>query len=220
GLFSIQHHGIHRVAFLFSIIVATLLLCIGVKFIKTTGVKGWLSLRGVVLSITCVETMFANLVYLYLILAYMSEVAFLSKHHGDIQRSFYKGIPCKNFNCVLASVHSGHFRSHFKKSSSNFHYLFHHKPIPCIKLFSLSEDYSYSCSPTSSWHRSSLNLQLSLNNSLDIVLFAIAMKSTILVTFLCLVLLALANDSYDEQIWGQDFNKGTLVEACATGNYD
>ncbi|KAG4994897.1 hypothetical protein JHK84_031864 [Glycine max] len=84
GLFSIQHHGTHRVAFLFAPVVATWLLCISsigiynifhwnpkvyralspiymAKFIKTTGIEGWLSLGGVVLSITGVETMFSNL---------------------------------------------------------------------------------------------------------------------------------------------------------------
>ncbi|KAH1154221.1 hypothetical protein GYH30_049742, partial [Glycine max] len=43
------------------------------------------------------------------------------------------------------------------------------------------------------------------------------------VTFLCLVLLALANGSYAGTItvyWGQNGNEGTLAEACATGNYD
>ncbi|KAL2332988.1 hypothetical protein Fmac_014201 [Flemingia macrophylla] len=131
GLFSIQCRGTHRVAFLFAPVVATWLLCIGsigiynifhwnpkiycalspiytVKFIKTTGTEGWLSLGGVVLSIAGVETMFANLghfsalsikiaftclVYPCLVLAYMGEAAFLSRHHEDIQRSFYKAIP-------------------------------------------------------------------------------------------------------------------------------
>ncbi|KAK7305425.1 hypothetical protein VNO77_43331 [Canavalia gladiata] len=131
GLFSIQHHGTHRVAFLFAPVVAAWLLCISgigiynilhwnpkiyfalspiymLNFIKTTGIDGWRSLGGVVLSLTGVETMFANLghfsalsikiafmclVYPCLILAYMGEAAFLSKHHEDIERSFYKAIP-------------------------------------------------------------------------------------------------------------------------------
>lgn len=60
------------------------------------------------LSITGVETMFADLghfstlsikiaftflVYPCLVLAYLGEAAFLSRHHDDIQRSFYKAIP-------------------------------------------------------------------------------------------------------------------------------
>jgi len=75
GLFSIQHHGTHRVAFMFAPVVAAWLLCISgigiynifrwnrqvyralsplymFRFLKTTGIEGWLSLSGVVLSIT------------------------------------------------------------------------------------------------------------------------------------------------------------------------
>lgn len=74
-LFSIQHHGTHRVAFMFAPVVAAWLLCISgigiynifhwnrqiyralspfymLKFLKTTGIEGWMSLGGVVLSIT------------------------------------------------------------------------------------------------------------------------------------------------------------------------
>ncbi|KAI3732748.1 hypothetical protein L1987_63956 [Smallanthus sonchifolius] len=84
GLFSIQHHGTHRVAFLFAPIVTAWLLSIAgigiyniiqwnpqifqalspvymVKLQKRTRHEGWLSLGGVVLSITGVETMFADL---------------------------------------------------------------------------------------------------------------------------------------------------------------
>ncbi|KAK4606047.1 hypothetical protein RGQ29_000359 [Quercus rubra] len=131
GLFSLQHHGTHKVAFMFAPIVTAWLLCltgIGVynifrwnshifhalspiymlKFLKSTGIEGWVSLGGVVLAITGVETMFANLghfstlsiriaftflVYPSLLLMYMGEAAFLSKHHEDIERSFYKAIP-------------------------------------------------------------------------------------------------------------------------------
>ncbi|XP_010557198.1 PREDICTED: potassium transporter 1 [Tarenaya hassleriana] len=131
AIFSVQRYGTHRVAFIFAPIVTAWLLslsCIGVyntikwnpriisafspvymwRFLKSTGVEGWVSLGGVVLSITGVEAMFADLghfsslsikvafsffVYPCLILAYMGEAAFLSKHHEDIQRSFYKAIP-------------------------------------------------------------------------------------------------------------------------------
>ncbi|XP_024981955.1 potassium transporter 1 [Cynara cardunculus var. scolymus] len=133
GLFSIQHHGTHRVAFLFAPIVTAWLLSIAgigiyniiqwnpqifhalspiymVKLLKRTRREGWLSLGGVVLSITGVETMFADLghfstlsvkiaftflVYPCLVLAYLGEAAFLSRHHEDIQRSFYKAIPAE-----------------------------------------------------------------------------------------------------------------------------
>ncbi|KAG7037000.1 Potassium transporter 1 [Cucurbita argyrosperma subsp. argyrosperma] len=131
GLFSLQHCGTHKVAFMFAPIITTWLVSISVigmyniikwnpriyhalspvymlKFLHSTGVEGWISLGGVVLSITGVEAMFADLghfstlsikiaftflVYPSLILAYLGEAAFLSKHHEDIQRSFYKAIP-------------------------------------------------------------------------------------------------------------------------------
>ncbi|PIA32374.1 hypothetical protein AQUCO_04500167v1 [Aquilegia coerulea] len=131
GLFSLQHHGTHKVAFLFAPIVTAWLLCISAigiyniiqwnpciyralspfymfRFLRSTGVEGWVSLGGVVLAITGAETMFADLghfsplsikitftflVYPCLVLAYMGEAAFLSRHHEDIQRSFYKAIP-------------------------------------------------------------------------------------------------------------------------------
>ncbi|XP_059429911.1 potassium transporter 1 isoform X2 [Corylus avellana] len=131
GLFSLQHHGTHRVAFMFAPIATAWLLCLtGIgaynifrwnshiyralspiymfKFLRSTSIEGWVSLGGVVLAITGVEAMFANLghfsplsikiaftflVYPSLLLTYMGEAAFLSKHHEDIQRSFYKSIP-------------------------------------------------------------------------------------------------------------------------------
>lgn len=130
-LFSLQHHGTHRVAFMFAPVVTAWLLCISsigiynivwwnpriiyalspvymFKLLWNTGMAGFVSLGGVVLSITGVETMFADLghfsarsikiafsflVYPCLVLAYMGEAAFLSRHHEDIQRSFYKAIP-------------------------------------------------------------------------------------------------------------------------------
>ncbi|KAM7258797.1 hypothetical protein ACFE04_014538 [Oxalis oulophora] len=131
GLFSLQHHGTHRVAFMFAPVITAWLICISsigiynifrwnphvysalspvymIKFLKSTGIDGWVSLGGVVLSVTGVETMFTDvghfsalsikvafsfLVYPCLILAYIGEAAFLSKHHEDIERSFYKSIP-------------------------------------------------------------------------------------------------------------------------------
>lgn len=78
------------------------------KFFKRAGKDGWSSLGGIVLCITGAEAMFADLghfsqlsirlaftavVYPCLILAYMGEAAYLSKHKEDLQRSFYKAIP-------------------------------------------------------------------------------------------------------------------------------
>jgi KUP system potassium uptake protein len=75
GLFALQHRGTHKVAFLFAPIVIIWLLCIAVigvyntihwnhriyqalsphyivKFFKLTGKDGWISLGGILLSIT------------------------------------------------------------------------------------------------------------------------------------------------------------------------
>nr|DAD43706.1 TPA_asm: hypothetical protein HUJ06_001936 [Nelumbo nucifera] len=78
------------------------------NFFSKAGKDGWSSLGGIVLCITGAEAMFADLghfshlsiriaftlvVYPCLILAYMGEAAYLSKHKDDLQRSFYKAIP-------------------------------------------------------------------------------------------------------------------------------
>ncbi|MCO5552631.1 hypothetical protein L7F22_006146 [Adiantum nelumboides] len=78
------------------------------KFLQKTGKEGWISLGGVVLCITGAEAMYADLghfsqrsikvaftcaVYPCLILAYMGQAAFLSRHPSDIERSFYMSIP-------------------------------------------------------------------------------------------------------------------------------
>ncbi|PSS14192.1 Potassium transporter like [Actinidia chinensis var. chinensis] len=143
GLFSLQHHGTHKVAFMFAPIVAAWLLCIGgigiyniikwnphifhalspvymLKFLRSTGVEGWVSLGGVFLSITGVEAMFADLghfsalsikiaftflVYPCLVLAYLGEAAFLSRHHEDIQRKpiFWPVFIVATFAAVIGS---------------------------------------------------------------------------------------------------------------------
>ncbi|KAJ7520780.1 hypothetical protein O6H91_19G022500 [Diphasiastrum complanatum] len=78
------------------------------NYLSKMGTAGWASLGGILLSITGTEAMFADLghfsrssikvaftcvVYPSLVLAYMGQAAYLSKHHGDIQMSFYKSIP-------------------------------------------------------------------------------------------------------------------------------
>ncbi|RDY06289.1 Potassium transporter 1, partial [Mucuna pruriens] len=115
GLFSIQHHGTHRVAFLFAPVVATWLLCISgigiynifnwnpkiyhalspiymVKFIKTTGIEGWLSLGGVVLSITaCIckvpEGGWISLVlcFIFMCVMYTWNYGTMKKHQFDVE---------------------------------------------------------------------------------------------------------------------------------------
>ncbi|XP_010496894.1 PREDICTED: potassium transporter 4 isoform X2 [Camelina sativa] len=131
GLFALQHCGTHRVAFMFAPIVIIWLisiLFIGlyniihwnpkiihaisplyiIKFFRVTGQDGWISLGGVLLSVTGTEAMFANLghftslsirlafavvVYPCLVVQYMGQAAFLSKNLGSIPNSFYGSIP-------------------------------------------------------------------------------------------------------------------------------
>lgn len=75
GLFSLQHHGTNKVAFMFAPIVTAWLICISgigiynifrwnpsivralspsymYRFLRSTGIEGWVSLGGVVLCIT------------------------------------------------------------------------------------------------------------------------------------------------------------------------
>ncbi|KAG9152061.1 hypothetical protein Leryth_024873 [Lithospermum erythrorhizon] len=79
------------------------------KFLKKTRKGGWMSLGGILLCITGSEAMFADLghfsyaaiqiaftflVYPALILAYMGQAAYLSKHHHTIHRiGFYVSVP-------------------------------------------------------------------------------------------------------------------------------
>ncbi|KAM0950775.1 putative potassium transporter [Dioscorea sansibarensis] len=78
------------------------------NFFKETGKDGWSSLGGIILCITGSEAMFADLghfsklsirmaftavVYPCLVVAYMGEAAYLTKHIEDLERSFYKSIP-------------------------------------------------------------------------------------------------------------------------------
>ncbi|XP_062234004.1 probable potassium transporter 13 [Phragmites australis] len=86
------------------------------NFFRKTGKDGWSSLGGIVLCITGAEAMFADLghfsklslrlgftivVYPCLVLAYMGEAAYLSKHREDLQSSFYKALPDSVFWPVL-----------------------------------------------------------------------------------------------------------------------
>ncbi|XP_010271970.1 PREDICTED: potassium transporter 8-like isoform X2 [Nelumbo nucifera] len=81
------------------------------KFLKKTQRRGWMSLGGILLCITGSEAMFADLghfsqlsikiaftsvVYPSLILAYMGQAAYLSKHHiieNDYHIGFYVSVP-------------------------------------------------------------------------------------------------------------------------------
>ncbi|KAI3452406.1 hypothetical protein Pfo_009071 [Paulownia fortunei] len=90
------------------------------KFLKKTQRDGWMSLGGILLCITGSEAMFADLghfsqlsikiafsfvVYPSLILAYMGQAAYLSKHHimeSDYRIGFYVSVPEKIRWPVLA----------------------------------------------------------------------------------------------------------------------
>ncbi|CAI8594459.1 unnamed protein product [Vicia faba] len=90
------------------------------KFLKKTQSGGWMSLGGILLCITGSEAMFADLghfsqlsiqiaftflVYPSLILAYMGQAAYLSKHHSletDYRIGFYVSVPVKLRWPVLA----------------------------------------------------------------------------------------------------------------------
>ncbi|KAM3286667.1 potassium transporter 8 [Capsicum chacoense] len=90
------------------------------KFLKKTQKGGWMSLGGILLCITGSEAMFADLghfsqlsikiaftfvVYPSLILAYMGQAAYLSKHHiieSDYHIGFYVSVPEKLRYPVLA----------------------------------------------------------------------------------------------------------------------
>ncbi|CAI0434243.1 unnamed protein product [Linum tenue] len=131
GLFALQHCGTHRVAFMFAPIVIIWLLFIFsiglyniiywnpkivyalsphyiVKFFRETGKDGWLSLGGILLSITGTEAMFADLghftalsirlafvfvIYPCLVVQYMGQAAFLSMNLDSFSNSFYASIP-------------------------------------------------------------------------------------------------------------------------------
>ncbi|KAJ6674775.1 POTASSIUM TRANSPORTER [Salix viminalis] len=144
GLFALQHCGTHKVAFMFAPIVIIWLvsiLSIGlyniihwnpkilralsphyiIKFFSQTGKDGWISLGGVLLSITGTEAMFADLghftalsirlafalaIYPCLVVQYMGQAAFLSKNPSSMSNSFYDSIPDSVFwpVCVIATL--------------------------------------------------------------------------------------------------------------------
>lgn len=131
GLFALQHFGTHRVAFMFAPVVIIWLVSIFsiglyntiswnpkvvralsphyiIKFFRETGKDGWISLGGILLSITGTEAMFADLghftalsirvafafvIYPCLVVQYMGQAAFLSQHLDQTPRSFFESIP-------------------------------------------------------------------------------------------------------------------------------
>ncbi|XP_020537737.1 potassium transporter 11 isoform X2 [Jatropha curcas] len=131
GLFCMQHHGIDRVGWLFAPIVLLWLLLIGgigifniwkydkgvlkafspvyiYRYFKRGGRNSWLSLGGIMLSITGTEALFADLshfpvlaiqiaftaiVFPCLIFAYSGQAAYLMKNSNNVAEAFYRSIP-------------------------------------------------------------------------------------------------------------------------------
>ncbi|XP_021666628.1 potassium transporter 10 isoform X2 [Hevea brasiliensis] len=131
GLFCMQHQGIDRVGWLFAPIVLLWFLLIGgigifnilkydkevlkafspvyiYRYFKKGGKDGWLSLGGIMLSITGTEALFADLshfpvlsiqiaftaiVFPCLIFAYSGQAAYLLKNPNHVVDAFYRSIP-------------------------------------------------------------------------------------------------------------------------------
>ncbi|XP_039069618.1 potassium transporter 4-like [Hibiscus syriacus] len=131
SLFALQHIGTHRVSFMFAPIVLlwlTSIFCVGlyniihwnphilkaispfyiIKFFKETGKDGWISLGGILLSVTGTEYMYADLghftatsirlafvfaIYPSLVVQYMGQAAFLSRNLDAIPNSFFDSVP-------------------------------------------------------------------------------------------------------------------------------
>lgn len=131
GVFSMQRYGTDRVGWLFAPVVLIWFLSIGtigayniykhnpkvlrafsphyiVKFFKRGKKRNWVSLGGIMLSITGTEALFADLghfsslsvqiaftvlVFPCLLLAYTGQAAYLTKHPSDVSEAFYRSIP-------------------------------------------------------------------------------------------------------------------------------
>ncbi|CAL5346563.1 hypothetical protein CsSME_00029803 [Camellia sinensis var. sinensis] len=131
GLFSMQHYGTDKVGWLFAPIVLLWFLLIGgigifnilkydrsvlrafspvyiYRYIRRGGKESWLSLGGIMLSITGTEALFADLahfpvssiqlaftvvVFPCLLLAYSGQAAFLIKNKDHVINAFYHSIP-------------------------------------------------------------------------------------------------------------------------------
>lgn len=131
ALFSIQHHGIDKVSRLFSPILLTWFLLIGgigifniwkydsgilkafspvymYRYMKRGGKENFISLGGIMLSITGTEALFVNLsnisvpaiqiaftaiVFPCLLLAYSGQAAYLVQNSNHVDNSFYHSIP-------------------------------------------------------------------------------------------------------------------------------
>ncbi|CAK7355855.1 unnamed protein product [Dovyalis caffra] len=131
GLFCMQHHGVDRVSWLFAPIVLLWFLLIGgiglfniwkydtgvlkafspiyiYRYFRRGGRDSWLSLGGIMLSITGTEALFADLshfpvpsiqiafttvVFPCLLFAYSGQAAYLMKNTNHVVDAFYSSIP-------------------------------------------------------------------------------------------------------------------------------
>ncbi|CAH8345749.1 unnamed protein product [Eruca vesicaria subsp. sativa] len=131
GLFSMQHYGTDKVGWLFAPIVCIWLLFIGATgmynifkhdtsvlkafsptyvylYFKRRGRDGWISLGGILLSITGTEALYADIAYFpllaiqlaftffvfpCLLLAYCGQAAYLVNHKDHYKDAFYASIP-------------------------------------------------------------------------------------------------------------------------------
>ncbi|CAE6186709.1 unnamed protein product [Arabidopsis arenosa] len=111
GLFSMQHYGTDKVGWLFAPIVLIWFLFIGstgIYNICKRGLDGWISLGGILLSITGTEALYADIAYFpllaiqlaftlfvfpCLLLAYCGQAAYLVNHKEHYQDAFYASIP-------------------------------------------------------------------------------------------------------------------------------
>ncbi|CAI9773363.1 unnamed protein product [Fraxinus pennsylvanica] len=131
GLFSMQHYGTDKVGWLFAPIVLLWFLLIGgigifnickydssvlkafspvyiYRYFKRRGKAGWTSLGGIMLSITGIEALFADLahfpvsavqlaftvvVFPCLLLAYSGQAAYLMQNKDHVTNAFYRSIP-------------------------------------------------------------------------------------------------------------------------------
>ncbi|XP_024541228.1 potassium transporter 10 [Selaginella moellendorffii] len=135
ALFSMQRFGTAKVGFMFAPIIFIWFISIGTigiynifvhyppvfkalspvyifRYFRAQGVTAWISLGGVVLSVTGAEALFADLghftaqsiqlaftiiVFPCLIAAYMGQAAYLMKYPRDVDEPFYNSIPNRPF---------------------------------------------------------------------------------------------------------------------------
>ncbi|KAF2564041.1 hypothetical protein F2Q70_00017741 [Brassica cretica] len=147
SLFSVQHYGTDRVGWLFAPVVFLWFLFIAsigmynvckhdpsvlkafspvyiYRYFKRGGQDRWTSLGGIMLSITGIEALFADLshfpvsavqiaftviVFPCLLLAYSGQAAYLRKYPHHVEDAFYRSIPmeCTYFSAVLFKVNQG-----------------------------------------------------------------------------------------------------------------